>query len=138
LDAIARSAASDTVAQTHVDDLAENGPASGECNLHSWSDAGDWTACCYTDDHAEAECMWSKPAELTDYTGSGYEIASAGAGSADGAVRIWDGSDAHRAVILNEDIWADNEWNALGGAISGGYAVAWFGEERDAEGDTAQ
>lgn len=138
LEAIFRSESLDEVAQAHADDLAENRPVGGKCNLHSWSDNGAWTACCYTDDHAEAECMWSKPAELTSYTGNGYEIASAGVSSAEEAVRVWGRSDDHRAVMLNEDVWADTHWNALGGALSGGYAVAWFGEEKDSAGDTAQ
>ena len=51
------------VAQSHVRDLAAHFDYfnRGECNPHSWSDKGKWTACCYTDDHAKAECMWNKP-----------------------------------------------------------------------------
>ncbi len=63
------------VAQTHVKDLQENRPVHGNCNMHSWSDQGPWTPCCYTPDHAQATAMWNKPRELTAYTGKGYEIA---------------------------------------------------------------
>lgn len=44
------------VAQLHAKDLAEHyDPKSGQCNLHSWSKNGKWTACCYTDDHKQAK-----------------------------------------------------------------------------------
>ena len=57
-----------------------------ECNLHSWSDKGPWSACCYTPDHAQAQCMWDKPSELTNYPGNGYEISAAGYDSAQAAL----------------------------------------------------
>ncbi len=65
------------VAQTHARDLTENYKvdASNECNPHSWSGKGTWTACCYTNDHKQAACMWRKPQEIADYPGYGYEIA---------------------------------------------------------------
>lgn len=69
-----------TVAATHVSDLAQNQPSGGECNLHSWSNAGPWGACCYTSNHAQARCMWNKPRELTLYPGRGYENAHRGRG----------------------------------------------------------
>ncbi|MBK6527098.1 MAG: hypothetical protein IPG07_17055 [Crocinitomicaceae bacterium] len=64
------------VAQQHCLDLYLNKPDLGDgCNAHSWSDKGAWSACCYTPDHKQAECIWEKPAEMTSYTGYGYEIA---------------------------------------------------------------
>lgn len=64
------------VAQIHVKDLADNKPDLGNhCNTHSWSDKGKWSACCYTPDHAQSNCMWGKPRELTSYKGDGFEIA---------------------------------------------------------------
>src|SRR5688572_10796475 len=64
------------VAQTHAKDLAEHHEfdPKGKCNPHSWSDKGNWTSCCYTNDHKVASCMWTKPQEIADYSGSGYEI----------------------------------------------------------------
>jgi hypothetical protein len=57
-----------------------NGAFQGDCNMHSWSDKGFnvWNSCCYTSDHAEAECMWDKPREITfgSFTGFGYENAA--------------------------------------------------------------
>src|SRR4051812_17318311 len=49
------------VAQTHARDIMENSPNKGSCNMHSWSNKGKWSACCYTNDHAKSECMWNKP-----------------------------------------------------------------------------
>lgn len=126
------------VAQTHVKDLMENDPTSDECNLHSWSSNGNWTPCCYTDDHAEAEKMWSKPSELTSYTGNGYEIASYYWSSnpikqmtAEQALEQWKNSSGHNAVLINKSNWKDNNWQAIGIGIYGNYAAIWFGEEPD-------
>jgi hypothetical protein len=120
------------VAQTHCVDLADEGPhlASG-CNLHSWSDAGSWTACCYTADHAQAQCMWDKPRELTVYTGNGYEISTTAAGSPGAALASWQSSPPHNDVILNQGIWADNPWLCIGAGMYGGFAHVWFGRESD-------
>ena len=65
------------VAEAHVQDLSYNQPVGGQCNMHSWSDRGSWSGCCYTDDHAASQCMWDKPRELTRYPGNGFEIAQA-------------------------------------------------------------
>lgn len=132
------------VAHTHVRDLAHNKPDIGNCNLHSWSSNGPWSSCCYTSDHAQAECMWSKPRELTTYKGNGYEIASGYKGGFDSsysdsntsaaiALDCWKGSAGHNAVILNQSSWKDMHWKAIGIGIFKGYAVVWFGEEYDLE-----
>jgi uncharacterized protein YkwD len=119
------------VAQTHVKDLENNHPVYGNCNLHSWSSNGNWIPCCYTSDHAEASKMWSKPKELTTYKGNGYEIAySSSKATAEGALEAWKSSSGHNAVMINEGIW-DSQWNAIGIGIYGGYAVVWFGREKD-------
>ncbi len=134
LGAIPASSSLCVVGDLHVEDLQTEAPhAVGNCNLHSWSDAGAWSACCYTPDHAAAQCMWDKPRELTDYPGNGYENAAGGGGSLDPAqaLELWKGSPGHNAVMLNEGTWANLTWNAVGVGISGGYAVLWFGEETD-------
>lgn len=123
-----------TVGALHVQDLATEAPhAPADCNLHSWSNAGSWSGCCYTPDHAAAQCMWDKPRELTDYPGNGFENAAEGGGSLGPAqaLDLWKGSPAHNAVMLNKGTWANLTWNAVGVGISGGYAVLWFGEETD-------
>jgi uncharacterized protein YkwD len=121
------------VAETHVRDLDVSPPPSG-CNAHSWSRNGAWTSCCYTPDHAQAECMWKKPAEVARFRGTGYEIAvtSYGGGlTSRSALESWKGSPAHHAVILNQDTWTNKTWRALGAGISNGHATAWFSDTAD-------
>jgi uncharacterized protein YkwD len=127
LPAIPTSPSMMIVAQTHAEDLAINNPAVGDCNLHSWSDAGPWTACCYTPDHAQAQCMWDKPRELTEYLGDGFEISASGTATAASALGAWQGSPPHNDVILNAGIWVDYPWGAMGAGMHSGYAVVWFG-----------
>ena len=126
------------VAQTHVKDLALNQPNNGNCNLHSWSSKGNWTPCCYTSNHAQAKCMWSKPRELTDYQGNGFEIACGSSESssdyeitAEIALNSWKKSSGHNAVISNKGDWNSYMWNSIGVGIYQGYAVVWFGVEKD-------
>lgn len=127
------------VAQTHCKDLVENFVRGNECNMHSWSTKGKWSACCYTNDHKNASKMWNKPRELTNYKGNGYEIAfytwsSANANytaTAAEALEGWKNSSGHNDVILNKSIWSDIKWNAIGIGIYRGYAVIWFGAEKD-------
>jgi len=122
------------VAQTHVKDLADNFDMGKTCNMHSWSDKGNWTACCYTSDHAKAECMWNKPREMTSYKGYGYEISHGGSknylATAESAFNGWKNSSGHNAVMINEGVWKD-KWNAIGIGIYKGYACVWFGKESD-------
>jgi uncharacterized protein YkwD len=125
------------VAQTHVKDLVDNKPDQGSCNSHSWSAKGSWSPCCYTSDHAQAECMWSKPRELTSYKGNGYEIACGSNDccsdfemTADYAFQSWKNSQLHNEVMVNEGIWTE-PWNAIGIGLYKGFAVVWFGMEPD-------
>lgn len=127
------------IAQKHVEDLERNAPATGACILHSWSDKGPWTPCCYTEDNSQAHCMWDKPREITHrvYDSNGYEIAMGMRGgrvTTQGALEAWRGSPAHLAVVLNEGPWARLNWKSVGAAISDHYAVVWFGEEEDPAG----
>ena len=122
------------VAQTHVRDMFRH-PARGKCNCHSWSDDGPWSPCCYTDDHAQAQCMWDKPRQLTSYTGDGFEISHYGSNgyvaTAESSLRGWQGSRPHNAVMLNKGIWKDVKWGAVGVGIYKSQAAIWFGKEAD-------
>lgn len=126
------------VAQTHAKDLAINRPDKGSCNAHSWSNKGTWTPMCYTSDHAKAKLMWSKPSELTNYKGKGYEIVTMIYGTrtdlmmtATMALKSWKGSASHNAVIINSGMWKKSDWKAIGIGMYNGYACVWFGEEQD-------
>ena len=139
LPAVALSKSLTYVAQSHVWDLAVNNPSSQRCNMHSWSSKGQWTACCYTEDHRHAACMWNKPRELTNYHGDGYEIAywtNEPLSPADFAAKSltgWKRSPEHNEVILNKGMWKTADWNAMGVGYYLGYTVIWFGKEPDVE-----
>lgn len=131
------SASMTIVAQAHAKDLQDNQPVKGNCNLHSWSDKGKWTDCCYTNDHARAACMWDKPRELSTYKGDGFEISywqSDGA-NANSAISGWKKSTPHNNMMINRDIWKKLSWNACGVGLYGNYAVVWFGREVDPAGE---
>ena len=132
LPAVTISPALTKVAEAHVRDLNVNRPVSDGCNMHSWSANGKWSACCYDKSTAAAKCMWAKPKEIAGYKGNGYEIA---AGSPAGmtpelALSQWQGSPAHHEVMINRGIWK-KPWLAMGVAVEGDFAVAWFGEQSD-------
>lgn len=128
------------VAHWHVWDLDANAPHGGDCNLHSWSTQDAWSGVCYTSDHAQAQGMWDKPREITEdaYSGNGYEIAywTSGTATASGALSGWQSSSGHNDVILNQGIWTGrNPWPAMGIGIRAGYAVVWFGDIADPQGE---
>ena len=122
------------VAQLHAKDLSENhNPNNGKCNLHSWSKKGKWTACCYTDDHKQARCMWDKPREISGYNSNGYEISyfsSIGANAEEGLTG-WKKSPGHNRVIINDGTWNQITWKAIGIGFYKEYGVVWFGALED-------
>jgi uncharacterized protein YkwD len=123
------------VAQVHARDLAGNYKfdPNNKCNPHSWSGKGTWSSCCYTNDHKEAECMWSKPKEIAGYTGSGYEIAyySSKGATAEEGLDGWKVSPGHNPLLVNSGIWSSVKWNAIGVGIYKEYGLVWFGEVAD-------
>ena len=134
LKAIPLSAKLTRVAQLHARDLAENYEfGKSDCNIHSWSEKGKWTSCCYTSDHKQANCMWNKPKEISGYDSPGFEIShynSSGA-NADGSLLSWQQSQGHNRVIINEGTWEKMTWNAIGIGIYDEFSVVWFGQLED-------
>ena len=135
LTSIPFSAKLSKVAQTHARDLAENYDfdPNNKCNPHSWSKKGEWSSCCYTNDHKQAQCMWDKPREIANYEGDGYEIAyyhSNGA-KADPALAGWQKSKGHNPLLVNLGIWKEIEWKGIGIGIHETYAIVWFGRVND-------
>lgn len=124
------------VAKLHAIDLMENYKKSDKCNPHSWSNKGNWTSCCYTNDHKQAACMWDKPKEIAGYESPGYEIVywHSAAAQADGALKGWQQSKSHNPIVINDGMWNQVEWNAIGVAIYEQYAVVWLGEMVDPKG----
>lgn len=125
------------VAKTHAKDLMENRPDKNNCNMHSWSKKGTWKSCCYTPDHKQASCMWSKPKELTNYPSEGFEIVYTASRGVDvkSALEGWKKSNPHNAVITNSGMWKKEEWDAIGVGINGNYATVWFGMFPDPAGE---
>jgi uncharacterized protein YkwD len=122
------------VAKVHCADLGRYGSEIKRgCNMHSWSRHGKWTPVDYYEDHRNAAKMWSKPSELTAYTGEGYEIAyeNDDNATAAGALAGWKTSSGHNAVILNAGAWRSLKWDCMGVCVLGSYSVVWFGESPD-------
>ncbi|MEE1131104.1 MAG: hypothetical protein UHX00_05675 [Caryophanon sp.] len=128
------------VARAHVVDSNAYNPGKEtnilgqKCNLHSWSANGDWVPLCYTPDHLYAALMWSKPRELTDYKGNGYEISTWTNGKmAPGqAFELWRKSAGHEQLMASRGAWS--MLTTMGVGIDGGYAHVWFGSDRDPAG----
>lgn len=127
------------VAQTHAADLVANYRPNNRCNIHSWSGKGKgkWTACCYTKDHQQAECMWSKPRELTPYQGDGFELAYmySWTPTAERTLDYLLKSPSHAPVILNTGDWGKTTWKAIGIGMYGDYALVWLGKIADPDGE---
>ena len=107
-------------------------------NLHSWSGNGIWTPVVYTSDHEYQDKMWSKPREITNYTGNGYEISSWSSGmiSPERALNLWKNSPGHNSIMTTQ-ITGDADWSDLktmGVSIDGHYAHVWFGSDADPDG----
>jgi hypothetical protein len=133
------------VARTHAQDQTANHKYGSRCNLHSWSDDGKWSSCCYTPDHKKAACMWDKPRELTNYPGDGYEISfystfrfDTDEATAKDILKGWKKSPGHNDVIINKNTWKNVEWNAMGVAVYGDYSNVWFGKETDNESEVVK
>ena len=128
------------VARTHVSDSNTYTPENQrdsrgmQGNLHSWSNHGSWTPVVYTSDLEYAANMWSKPRELTSYTGNGYEISSWNSGNItpEDALDLWKNSSGHNAVMTTQGNWSDLK--TMGVAIDGKYAHVWFGSAADPAG----
>ena len=128
---VARAHVSDSNAYTPENQVDSRGV---QGNLHSWSGNGSWTRLVYTGDHSYANGMWSKPREITNYTGNGYEISSKYGGmiSPETALGLWKNSSAHNEVMITGGMWSDLK--TMGVSIDGHYAHVWFGSDADPDG----
>lgn len=123
------------VAKEHVLDLNLNHPDSSICNLHSWSDKGNWTACCYQPYVYDQKCMWNKPDELTNYRANGYELAywDESVIIPDSIIGVLEDVPQALQMILGLGQWSDKKWYALGVGIMNNYVAVWFGARTDHE-----
>jgi hypothetical protein len=137
LPSIKISAALTQVAQAHVRDLSINKPNNAnECNMHSWSAKGNWTACCYDNKHTQSPCMWNKPKEIAGFQADGFEIAYGSLddnfiATPDAALASWKKSPGHHAVIVNKDTWKQRTWKAIGIGVYKNYICVWVASTED-------
>lgn len=125
------------VAQLHVVDLSNNHPDTSVCNLSSWSDKGEWTACCHNPYVPNQDCMWDKPKELTPYTYRGYELAGYFEGSfnTDSVINLWTGSKAVLDMVLTDGNFKQKKWICMGIGMNENYVSVWFGQRADKMGE---
>lgn len=123
------------LAKLHINDLITNHPDTSICNLHSWSDKGDWNACCYNKYIFEPSCMYDKAKELTNYKAKAYEMVFWESPEAhpDSVMQSWINIFASADMILSSDKWKNYNWESIGIAIKDEYAIVWFGEIKDME-----
>lgn len=142
---VANARSLNKVARLHAIDLVENRPAEGQdsrgldCSLHSWSKNGSWTAGCYTQDHINANLMWDKPREISNfsYNGDGYENAYATSDSEVTPAKVleaWKASPSHNAILLESGVWKGSNLLSLGVGIYKNHAVIWVGSQIDSLG----
>ncbi len=136
LPAIPLSPQLSSVAQAHVQDLIANSTTDPNytgagCVPHSWSNQGAWTGGCYKyADASSYPIMWDKPAEIAGYPGMGFEIlygANGAAVTAAEALQAWQADGPHNDVIVNQGVWKDINWQAVGVWVQDGWAAVWFG-----------
>lgn len=128
-----------TVAKDHVQDLMKYAKTAPEytgtdCVPHGWSSNGPWKGGCYKyADASSYPIMWNKPKEIANYPGNGYEILywSSDKATAADALKAWQQDGPHNDVIVNQGIWKNLTWRAIGVWVEDGYASVWFGEQTD-------
>ncbi|MBN8703077.1 MAG: CAP domain-containing protein [Bacteroidetes bacterium] len=127
-----------SVARIHAADLQLNGSKiKKNCNLHSWSKSSKWKQVDYYEDHRNAQGMWDKPAELTNYKSNGYEIAYFNSDSTFTIKHVldtWKNSPGHNSVLINSGPWKNFSFDCMGIVCSANYALVWFGTEIDLDG----
>lgn len=123
------------VAETHVKDLYINRPESAFCNMHSWSDKGNWSPFCYPKDQSRRKSVWDKPKEITYYPGQAFELIywTNQVAFPDEIMDTWLATQSSASILLNYGKYAKNTWKTVGVAIYKGFASAWFGEYADVE-----
>jgi hypothetical protein len=121
------------VAKIHARDLFINNPDTSYCSLNSWSDKGQWTACCHSRQNPAPKCIVSKPKELAKYPGEGHELAywDSEELNPDTIIHFWQSIEQANDLLLNQKKWSFFNWKAIGIGLYRGYACVWVGEIAD-------
>lgn len=132
LSPIAQSVSLNQVANRHVRDLQENLALYNQ-NGKDWRFG--WSNCPYNSEQSVTfSCLWSAPQRLkTTYSAIAYEIICGGDGeiTAEEALRCWQNNSLNNDLIINQGLWQNYQWRAMGIGIYNGYAVLWLGEKID-------
>jgi uncharacterized protein YkwD len=145
------------VGRVHIYDLIENKPYLGSrCDQHSWSNSKYWTGGCAGDFKYDLDLVRAKARELkTGYNYDIWEIVdSAWIGEKVNGVWIdeknrqpvydftmarylddWKHSYGHNNELTNANDYSDRYWQAMGVAVRENYAIVWFGENIDPNGN---
>jgi hypothetical protein len=121
------------VAKIHARDLFINRPDTSSCSLNSWSDKGQWIACCHSRSTPNPSCIVNKPEEIARYPGEGHELCywDSEKLQPDTVINFWLSIDPARDLLLNQKKWSYFKWKALGVGLYKGYACVWVGEVPD-------
>lgn len=145
------------VGRVHIYDLIENKPYLGSrCDQHSWSISNYWTGGCAGDFKYNLDLVRAKARELnTGYNSDIWEIvASAWIGKKVNGEWVdeknrqpsydysmarylddWKHSTGHNNEIINANDYSDRYWQAMGVSVRENYAIVWFGEQIDPNGN---
>lgn len=135
LDPIPLSKSLSFVARIHAKDLATYYPMGDDCNMHSWSNQGNWKSFCFPAEQNRRNDIKDKAKEISGYPGKAWEITYWENSEADVAfvLEFWNGISYSTSMIGNTGKWSDKEWKSMGVGIQDGYVLLWLGEEIDVE-----
>lgn len=138
LDPITLSKSLSFVARTHAADLSKYYQAEDDCNMHSWSDRGDWKAFCFPADQNRKNDVKDKAKELTNYSGKAWEITYWDNTELDlnNVLDFWKGIEYTSSMLTNTGKWSDKVWKSIGVGIQDGYVLVWLGQNEDIEAST--
>jgi hypothetical protein len=121
------------VARTHINDLSQNRPDTSVCNLSSWSDKGNWTACCYNPYILDPDCMWDKPKQITEFRYRGYELALyfEEEFNSDTVMLMLYSSKFALDMLLTKGEYSSKKWDCMGVGINNNYSSIWFAQRPD-------
>ena len=123
------------VAKTHAKDLAANFSSSDDCNMHSWSDKGNWKPICFPEEQNRKNDVKDKAKELTNYPGKAWEITywENSEADLDFVLDFWNSISYTANMISNTEEWSKKEWKSIGIGIDDGYVLVWLGMQADIE-----
>jgi len=135
LDAIPLSKSLSYVAKVHAADLSKNFTTNDDCNMHSWSDKGQWKAFCFPADQNRRSDVKDKAREIANYPGKAWEITYWENEKIDVAfvLEFWNSIPYTASMIGNTGKWANKTWQSMGIGIQDGYVLLWLGEKVDLE-----